>query len=138
VWKLADAVHDCKIQIRVVLGSRFDLWRLRESDTDDQVVSALCKGTHRRLNRGRIAAFNIPQHDWQVFGSATDSLPGSRIKRAVVLATDIKDDTNMNLGFVIRRARARSSTTCQGKHDQNEAQRAFHCAPIVLQLDTKF
>src|SRR5882757_6968957 len=87
---------------------------LRKSNADDQIIAALSKGAHRRLDRYRIARLDVAKHNVESGFPATRLTvgehsrfsalhpgPGGGIEGTIVFTADVKDDTDVNFGFVI-------------------------------------
>src|SRR5262249_34486762 len=113
IGQITSSINDGKMNLRIILRHDFHDGRLRETNPDNQVVPLLRKRAHRRFNRSGFSRLDIAQDNvesllaatfavWPLAGfSAAHARPGSRIKRTVILAADIKDDAYMDLGLVI-------------------------------------
>src|SRR5258706_11759723 len=99
------------MNIRIVPGHGLHDRSLRKANADNQIVTALSKGAHRRLDRNRIARLDVAQQHIEggfattrlAVGehsrlSALHSGPGGGIEGTIVFAVDVKDDADMNLG----------------------------------------
>src|SRR5436309_2701199 len=88
---------------------------LRKAHSDDQVIAALSKSAHRRLDRYRSSRLDVAKHNIESGFPATRLTvgehsrfsafhpgPGGGIEGTIVFTADVKDDADVNLGFVIR------------------------------------
>src|SRR5689334_7655377 len=120
--------------IRIVLRDLLHDRGLRKTDADNQIIAAFRERTHRRLNRSRIAGFNVANNDveWLLlislliqarlsvrmmtsFGTLYAN-PSGCIERAVVFTPDIKDDTNANLVWIV--SAVTNAVTCAAAANQ--------------------
>ena len=98
------------MNIRIVLRHGLHDWTLRKANADNQIVTALGEGAHRRLDRNRIARLDVTQHDAERRFAATGPAigehsrlsalhtgPGGGIEGTIILAADVKDDPDVNL-----------------------------------------
>src|SRR5258705_2094257 len=78
VWQITNTIDYRETNVGIILCHEFDNRSLREPDTDDEIVVAFSKGAHGRFYRGRIAGFDIAQHNRQGRLAATRSVgPGA-------------------------------------------------------------
>src|SRR6266576_1115982 len=103
------------MDVWIIPGDTLHDGSLSKTDADDQVIAALSKRAHGRLNRSRITGLDIAENNIQR-RLATASLairqgprfsafhagPRRRIERAIVFAADVKNNAHMNFRFVVR------------------------------------
>ncbi len=120
VREVDEAVDDREIDVRIILRDALHDRRLREADTDDQIVAAFREGAHRGLDRGRVARLDVPQDDRKVLRRALDAFPGGGVERAVVLASDVEDDSDVNLLAVLAGAEELAAAGGDEGRDEND------------------
>src|SRR5712664_3904063 len=130
------AIDDRKLEIRIIVRYRLHDWALSKAYPDDQIVTALSKRAHRRLDRNRIAGFDVAQDYVQLrfatarfavrkhagFG-AFHARPGRRVERTIVFAANIKNNPNVNLRFIVgavQRAIARRTDEHERGEDEQD------------------
>src|SRR6478609_90544 len=92
-----NAIDDREFDIRVVIRHLLHDRSLSKSDPNDQVEASLGKSAHRGFDRGWISRLDIVQANVHVFLRTLHTFPCRGIKRPIVLAADIKHDTDLDI-----------------------------------------
>src|SRR5262249_20851480 len=95
-----------------------------ESDAGDQVVSVLRKHPQRGLDRSRITRFDVAQDNREVLLRAQYADIRRGVERTVVLAADVKDDSDflfsgVSLGDKIARGATGKRQRTKDKQNQD-------------------
>src|SRR5215510_4179867 len=101
VRQIADAINDREIDVGIIFRYLFHDRRLGKADSDDQIITALGKRSHRRLNRIGSSRLDISQDDRKIFGCALHSLPGSIVEGTIIFAANIENYPNVYLRLVV-------------------------------------
>ncbi len=132
VGQLADAVDDGELNVGIVLRDRVENRRLREADADDEVVFALGKRAHGRLDVDRRARLDVAQHDPEAGLSAVravrqraglgafHAVPRGGIEGAIVLAADVEHDAGFGFRGIADRVGLRAARGEQREAGQRE------------------
>src|ERR1044071_2166841 len=97
VGKLAYAIDNRKLNIRIVFRNLLHDGRLGKTNSDDEIEVSFGERAHGRLDGVWRTGFDVAQHNRQILCGALHTFPRSSVERAIVLAADIKNDPDVNL-----------------------------------------
>src|SRR5215213_2788749 len=101
VGKFNDAINDCELNVWIIFRDLLHDRRLGETNSDDQIEISFGECAHRGLDGVWRAGFDIAQHDGQILCGTLHTFPCSSVERAIVLSTDVKNDPDLDLRFVV-------------------------------------